>query len=127
MVNPRILSRGASSWDTVGIEGCLSIPDYIAVVRRNRCIDVAYDTLDGREVRARITGIVQCVDAPSRLYSKALGVFAAVGPVTAGTAFVCAGHPTYSDLHHLAASTPLCLLVWRALLTRLPFLLLLPF
>ena len=52
----RILRKGGEGWDVMGIEGCLSIPDYIALVRRNRWLEVQYSTLAGKSITARVTG-----------------------------------------------------------------------
>ena len=48
VLNPRILRR--SKVHDLDWEGCLSIPDYAALVARPRRISVAYETLDGEYV-----------------------------------------------------------------------------
>ena len=52
----RVLEKGGEGWDVLGTEGCLSVPDYVALVRRNRWILVQYDTLAGNTVTARVSG-----------------------------------------------------------------------
>ncbi len=52
----RILRKGGEGQEVLGIEGCLSIPDYIALVRRNRWLEVQYSTLEGKAITARVTG-----------------------------------------------------------------------
>ena len=75
VINPRILNKGSELYDVIGIEGCLSLPDYIAVVRRNRWLEVAYHNLEGREITARITGGAQpFLPSVSRLVAFASGV-----------------------------------------------------
>ncbi len=54
VLNPRVVrsSRSAvSEW-----EGCLSVPDYAAMVSRPRSVDVEYETLAGATVRRVLTG-----------------------------------------------------------------------
>lgn len=54
-INPKILDR--SSEETLGIEGCLSIPDYYGEVRRPRSVTVQFTTKLGRTVTRMYTGL----------------------------------------------------------------------
>ena len=53
-LNPRILRR--SKGRRVDWEACLSVPDYGALVSRPARIEVAYETLEGGEVRRALHG-----------------------------------------------------------------------
>ena len=46
LVNPRILAR---SGERTGREGCMSLPDFTANVRRAQTVTVGYQTLEGDE------------------------------------------------------------------------------
>lgn len=55
VVNPRVLS--VSEAQAVGLEGCLSLPDYRALVRRHTHLVVTYSTPDGATVTERLSGL----------------------------------------------------------------------
>lgn len=51
-INPRILTKSEAT--DVGLEACLSIPDFHALVRRRMRIDVEYTSITGQLVREQL-------------------------------------------------------------------------
>jgi peptide deformylase len=54
-VNPRVTRSSEAS--SLGVESCLSVPDYTALVRRPRAVEVAYEDSEGATVAASLTGL----------------------------------------------------------------------
>jgi hypothetical protein len=55
LINPTIVS--ASETTDIGIEGCLSLPDELCLVRRSQALQVEYTLADGTRVREAWSGL----------------------------------------------------------------------
>jgi len=53
MCNPVITSRAGKG---LGREGCLSVPDWVAMVERSRTIELSYDDIHGRQQQLQCKG-----------------------------------------------------------------------
>ena len=54
VINPEIVARSETT--ELGLEGCLSVPEYSALVRRHTVIDVQYQGVNGELHKERISG-----------------------------------------------------------------------
>ncbi len=55
VVNPLIVAKSEAA--ELGLEGCLSIPEHTALIRRHTCIDVRYQDIEGKLYYQRLTGL----------------------------------------------------------------------